>query len=233
MIQESYVALSQKEIEEFLLKTSSIITNLGVQIVLPKELKNILKPKLTLKVKATNKNFQSFFSLDSMLEYVWQIAVGDQLISVSEFEDLLKSGNELLKFKENYLIITPQEAKALFAQINKKAKLSTFDILQAKLNDEAFLDDDLQSYIDGIFTPKNINLPQTLNANLRAYQIRGFEWNINNLLNGFGSILADDMGLGKTIQAITSLLYLKENNHITNNIIVVVPTSLNKLGKRT
>lgn len=34
------------------------------------------------------------------------------------------------------------------------------------------------------------------------------------------------MGLGKTIQAITSLLFLKENNHITNNIIVVVPTSL-------
>jgi SNF2 family DNA or RNA helicase/uncharacterized Zn finger protein len=226
LVKNSHVALTQKEIEEFLLKTSSIITNLGVQIVLPKELKNLLKPKLALKVKSTNKNFKSFFSLDGMFEYNWEIALGDQLISVSEFEELLKSGQELIKFKENYLIITPAEAKALFAQINKKTKLSTFDVLQAKLNDEAFLDDALENYIDKIFTVKNIQLPIGLNANLRAYQIRGFEWNINNLLNGFGSILADDMGLGKTIQAITSLLYLKENNLIKNNIVVVVPTSL-------
>jgi len=98
--------------------------------------------------------------------------------------------------------------------------------LQAKLNNEAFLSKDLELYFEDIFTPKKITLPTSLNANLREYQTRGFEWNINNLLNGFGTILADDMGLGKTIQAITSLLFLKENNHITNNIIVVVPTSL-------
>ena len=226
LIKNSDVELSQKEIEELLLKTSSIITKLGVQIILPKELRNLLKPKLTLKVKSTSKSFQSFFSLDGILEYDWQIAIGEELISVSEFEELLKSGQELLKFKENYLIITPDEAKALFAQINKKSKLSTFDILQAKLNNEAFLSKDLELYFEDIFTPKKITLPTSLNANLREYQTRGFEWNINNLLNGFGTILADDMGLGKTIQAITSLLFLKENNHITNNIIVVVPTSL-------
>jgi len=114
----------------------------------------------------------------------------------------------------------------MFAQINKKTKLNKFDLLQAKLNDEAVFDSDLENFFDEIFTPKNIKVPTSLKADLREYQLRGFQWNINNLLNGFGTILADDMGLGKTIQAITTLLYLIENNHIKNETIVVVPTSL-------
>jgi len=226
LIHKTTIPFTQQELEEFLLKTSLIISNLGVEIIFPKELKNLLRPKLTLSAKSSSKSFKSFFTLDGMLEYDWQIAIGDELISASEFEELLKSGKELLQFKENYIIITPEEAKAIFSQINRKTKLTTFDILQAKLNDEAFLSKDLELFFEDIFTPKNITIPTTLGANLREYQQRGFEWNINNLLNGFGSILADDMGLGKTIQTIASLLYLKENNHIKNKIIVVVPTSL-------
>ena len=223
---EKYTLLTQNEIEEFLLKTANIISNLGVEIVLPKELKNLLKPKLTLSAKSTSKTHKSFFTLDKMLEYDWQISIGDELLSIEEFEKLVKDGKELVKFKDNFVVISPNEAKAIFAQINKKTKLNKFDILQASLNDEAFLDTNLQSFFDDLFAPKNIQVPHTLQANLREYQQRGFMWNINNLLNGFGSILADDMGLGKTIQAIATLLYLKENNYIKNNILIVVPTSL-------
>jgi hypothetical protein len=38
------------------------------------------------------------------------------------------------------VVISPEEAKAIFAQINKKAKLNKFDILQAKLSGEAMFD---------------------------------------------------------------------------------------------
>ena len=226
LIDTDSIEFTQDELEQFLLKTSSIISNLGVEIILPKELKNLLRPKLSLSVKSTNKSLKSFFTLDGMLEYDWQLAIGDEFISVSEFEKLVKNGDELIRFKDNFVVISANEAKAMFAQINKKSKLNKFDILQAKLNDEAFFDNDLDKFFDDIFTPRQIDIPASLKANLREYQLRGFQWNINNLLNGFGSILADDMGLGKTIQAITTLLYLKENNHIKNNIIVVVPTSL-------
>jgi len=223
---QEFINLSQEQIEQFLLQTSSIISNLGVEIVLPKELKNLLKPKLALSVKSTVKSHKSFFSLDKMLEYDWQISIGDELLSYQEFEKLVKDGRELIRFKDNFVVISPEEAKAMFAKINQKTKLNKFDILQASLNDEVYLDENLEQYLNEIFTPKNIQIPPTLKANLREYQHRGFQWNINNLLNGFGSILADDMGLGKTIQAITTLLYLKENNYIKNNILVVVPTSL-------
>ena len=226
LLDSSSVILKKDVLEEFLLRTSDIISNLGVSIILPKELKNLLKPKLSLNVKSSSKTLKSFFTLDGILEYDWQLAIGDELISLDEFEKLLSSGKELIEFKDNFVVITPEEAKAIFAQINKKAKLNKFDILQAKLSGDAMFDIDLDRFLEEIFRPKDIKIPSSLEANLREYQQRGFKWNINNLLNGFGSILADDMGLGKTIQAIATILYLKENNYIKNNIVVVVPTSL-------
>ena len=226
LLQKDKINLTQEILEEFLLRTATIIANLGVDVILPKELKNLLKPKLSLKVSKGSKSLQSFFTLDGMLEYDWQISIGDEFISVREFEKLLQSANELIAFKDNFVVISAEEAKALFAQINRKTRLNKFDILQAKLTGEAEFDIDLDNFFEEIFRTKSITPPQSLKANLREYQQRGFEWNINNLLNGFGTILADDMGLGKTIQAITTLLYLKENAYIKKRIVIVVPTTL-------
>ncbi|MGL5576991.1 MAG: DEAD/DEAH box helicase [Sarcina sp.] len=62
-------------------------------------------------------------------------------------------------------------------------------------------------------------------ADLRSYQLEGFNW-LNKLdYMGFAGILADDMGLGKTIQTIaflTSKIDVKENT----KVLIVAPTSL-------
>ncbi|MBE6418491.1 MAG: DEAD/DEAH box helicase, partial [Akkermansiaceae bacterium] len=55
------------------------------------------------------------------------------------------------------------------------------------------------------------DVPATLNATLRPYQIDGFHFLAYLAVNGFGGILADDMGLGKTIQSITYMLWLRED----------------------
>lgn len=49
-------------------------------------------------------------------------------------------------------------------------------------------------------------VPSTLNAELRDYQIEGFRWLCRLAHWGAGACLADDMGLGKTLQAIALLL---------------------------
>lgn len=226
LLESDAVELSKSKLEEFLLSTSTIIANLGIDIILPKELKNLLRPKLSLKVSSKSKNLQSFFDLQSMLEYDWQIAIGDETLSVEEFEKLVASGKELIEFKDNFVVISAEEAKNIFAEIKRKKSLNQFDILHATLNGDAFLTKELETYIDKLFKPKDIPVPTSLQAELRAYQERGFSWNINNLLNGFGTILADDMGLGKTIQAISTILYLKENGFIKKRVVIVVPTTL-------
>ncbi len=49
-------------------------------------------------------------------------------------------------------------------------------------------------------------VPSTLNAELRDYQVEGFRWLCRLAHWGAGACLADDMGLGKTLQAIAMLL---------------------------
>ena len=53
-------------------------------------------------------------------------------------------------------------------------------------------------------------VPSNLNAELRPYQVEGFQFLSYLATNHFGGILADDMGLGKTIQSITYLLWLRD-----------------------
>ncbi|WP_246293942.1 DEAD/DEAH box helicase [Desulfobacter latus] len=54
-----------------------------------------------------------------------------------------------------------------------------------------------------IVTPQ---LPSTLKANLRDYQIAGFNWLFQLAHWQVGACLADDMGLGKTVQALAAVL---------------------------
>lgn len=74
----------------------------------------------------------------------------------------------------------------------------------------------LNKLSDNIF-----EVPKELNANLRDYQVKGYNWlkSLSNL--GLGGILGDEMGLGKTIQTITFLLSEKSKTSM-----IVTPTSL-------
>ena len=65
-------------------------------------------------------------------------------------------------------------------------------------------------------------LPSTLQAELRDYQLEGFQW-LSRLAHwGVGACLADDMGLGKTVQALALLLQRAPDGPA----LVVAPTSV-------
>ncbi|WP_347551018.1 DEAD/DEAH box helicase [Pseudalkalibacillus hwajinpoensis] len=68
-------------------------------------------------------------------------------------------------------------------------------------------------------------LPEGLDADLRTYQMTGFQWLKALSYYQLGGILADDMGLGKTLQSIAYLL--SEKNENPDAIaLVVAPASL-------
>jgi hypothetical protein len=54
------------------------------------------------------------------------------------------------------------------------------------------------------------DLPATITAELRPYQLEGFHFLAYLAVNRFGGILADDMGLGKTLQTLAWLIWLRE-----------------------
>jgi superfamily II DNA or RNA helicase/tetratricopeptide (TPR) repeat protein len=65
-------------------------------------------------------------------------------------------------------------------------------------------------------------LPGTLQAELRDYQIDGFNWLARLAHWGVGACLADDMGLGKTLQALALIL----SRAPQGPTLVVAPTSV-------
>jgi SNF2 family DNA or RNA helicase len=65
-------------------------------------------------------------------------------------------------------------------------------------------------------------LPSTLQAELRDYQVEGFKWLARLAFLGIGGCLADDMGLGKTLQSLAIIL----KNASKGPALVVAPTSV-------
>ncbi|MFO1371517.1 MAG: DEAD/DEAH box helicase [Candidatus Competibacteraceae bacterium] len=65
-------------------------------------------------------------------------------------------------------------------------------------------------------------IPSTLQAELRDYQVEGFQWLVRLAHWGVGACLADDMGLGKTVQALALIL----NRAQEGPTLVVAPTSV-------
>ena len=69
------------------------------------------------------------------------------------------------------------------------------------------------------FTPE---LPSTLQAELRDYQLEGYAWLARLAHWGVGACLADDMGLGKTVQALALMLARAPQGPT----LVIAPTSV-------
>ena len=69
------------------------------------------------------------------------------------------------------------------------------------------------------FTPQ---LPSTLQADLRDYQVDGYAWLARLAHWGVGACLADDMGLGKTVQALALMLARAPQGPT----LVIAPTSV-------
>ena len=65
-------------------------------------------------------------------------------------------------------------------------------------------------------------LPSTLQADLRDYQVEGFEWLARLAHLGVGACLADDMGLGKTLQALALIV----SRAPLGPTLVIAPTSV-------
>ena len=63
-------------------------------------------------------------------------------------------------------------------------------------------------------------IPDTVKATLRPYQVDGFRWLRLLMSGGLGGILADDMGLGKTLQALCAITAEGGRS------LVVAPTSV-------
>ncbi|GAA4401987.1 DEAD/DEAH box helicase [Nibrella viscosa] len=216
-----------------LLETLPVMQLFGIRILLPKSLREWVKPQASARLKGKNKDqIGSFLNLDEMLSFDWQVAVGDALMDLQAFKKLVKGASGLVRIKDRYVLLQQEDLDKLYKRLENPPKLTGNDMLKAALAEEyqgarIGLSPEVLELLRNLTQPAAVPLPQGLTAQLRPYQQRGYEWMVKNTRLGFGSLIADDMGLGKTLQVISLLLKFKEEGQLAKKRgLVVVPTTL-------
>ena len=239
-----YLDLNLNEVYKIITQTAYYLQKAQIEVILPKELVNIVVPRASINAKVKserskdladifNNTASSGISLDDILDFSYEIAIGNEKISLEEFNKLVENSNGLIKYKNKYVLIDKDESKKIFEQVAKAnfKNLSRMELIHASMSgqlqqydfdyDEAFA-----KIIQDFTKPVEVTVPETLQGKLRPYQQTGLKWLWTNVSKGFGVCMADDMGLGKTIQIISLILKLKEDNQLKKPVLVICPTTL-------
>jgi SNF2 family DNA or RNA helicase len=236
--------LNPIEVYQFIRATAWQLQNNGLGVILPPGLapgenEQRLGIQITAEV-AEGKNNR--LSLQSLLEYKLQIAVGNTTLSKANFEKLLAQQSPIVEVDGKWLALQPADVKAAQAILNQsktELNLSVEDALRLATGDTKTLaklpvvkfaaTGILGELINNLTDNKSVE-PITeikdLNGTLRPYQARGVGWLAFLEKWSLGACLADDMGLGKTLELIAFILNLHNQNQLNKPTLVVCPTSV-------
>ncbi len=184
--------------------------------------------------------------LDSLVDYQWQIAVGNATLSVREFEKLVNLKQPLIKIRGQWVELRPEQIEAAIAFFKKKQvkkDMSLGDALRVGLGAGTaemglpVVDIEAEDWINDVLERlsqnvplTDIEVPATFQGILRPYQLKGVSWMAFLQEFGFGACLADSMGLGKTIELITLLLHerdkLKDTDTFPGPTLLICPMSI-------
>ncbi len=197
--------------------------------------------KVRAKIKSSKKTSKSLLTLDTLLEYQWQLAVGGEPISHEEFEALaaLKQPPIMLRGQWVALDRTQVEAALKFFE-RADDQITLQDALQVGLEgdvaevaglpvEQVGAEGWIKTPLAGLKSPEKIEVlptPAALQGTLRPYQQRGFSWLTFLRQFGLGACLADDMGLGKSVMAIALLLHERHVLQVSEPTLLICPTSV-------
>lgn len=227
------IQFSFEQLTDFLFNNAKILKEIGVELLLPRSMHGIIRPKLTMCIKTKSDNVQSYLHLEELLDFDWRIALGDNVISYRRFLELTDKAESLIKIKNNYFYIDETDIIRIKKIMTGKYKSKAQRILQSAIlgttidNDDVVLDISAEKIISKLKEEDTLPVPDNICAKLRPYQIRGFNWILHNSRLGLGSILADDMGLGKTLQTIVFLQQMKDDNLFADKkVLIIAPLGL-------
>ena len=212
-----------------------IMRLIGFQVLLPKALRKLLTPGLSMSISSTSGKIDKpgLLSLENLLRFEWQVALGDQVMSKEAFIQLAQNMRGLVRLADGYAYVDDALLEKLLntktaGQAPRGPQLLHIALAGEFEGQTVSIDGQLLSLLDNIRKSGEVPLPRGVAATLRPYQERGFGWLYKNTQLGFGSLLADDMGLGKTLQVLATLLKFKEEGRLNSEVkaLVVAPTTL-------
>ncbi|MET7835295.1 DEAD/DEAH box helicase [Micromonospora sediminicola] len=155
--------------------------------------------------------------LDALVDYRWELALGDQPLTAEELASLADLKSPLVRLRGRWVELDAQRLEAGLRLLRSSGELTVADLLRMGLSGDdragelpvldvvadGALGELLAGEAERRLTPADP--PPGFAGTLRPYQRRGLAWLAFLQSLGLGGILADDMGLGKTVQLLALL----------------------------
>lgn len=157
----------------------------------------------------------SKFGREQLVEFRWELAVGDDPLSEEEIAALTETKSPLIRLRGQWVALDTEQLRRGLEFLERKptGRKTTAEILAlaashpddvdtplevTAVRADGWLGDLLAGAAAASLQP--LDPPDGFTATLRPYQQRGLAWLAFLSSLGLGSCLADDMGLGKTVQ---------------------------------
>jgi SNF2 family DNA or RNA helicase len=228
---------------EFLTQKALVLEHSNFGIMLPAwwTLKGTkLRFTARANVKSPEMQSASGLSLDQIVQFNWEVALGGEKLSFEELQRLAKFKAPLVKVRGQWVLLNPEEIQAAIQFWKRKASEQTTlrEIVRMALGGREAPGNipieeisasgwiaDLLRGLDGKTPFQELSQPQAFHGTLRPYQVRGYSWLSFLRKWGLGACLADDMGLGKTIQAL-ALIQKDWEAGERRPVLLICPTSV-------
>jgi len=237
------VSLSLPAAVEFLETYAHDLDAAGFGVLVPSWWKSQAR-KLKAKVQL-GKRDEGFglLGLDALVDFNWQIALGDQQLTTDEFMQLAQSKTGLVQVRGEWMQLNPEEVQAAVKLMQRHRKndgklplrealgltlagTTTWEGLEVETERVDGWLDEVTGRLTGRQPLKSVPQPEGFVGQLRPYQCNGLSWLTFMREWGFGACLADDMGLGKTVQVLALLQSDLNAAQLTQPVLLVCPTTV-------
>ncbi len=200
------------------LTAAPVLAQAGFGVLLPSWWQQTTKLglKLTTKSRGTAGSVakESEIGLKSIVDYKWELALGEDTLTDAELAELARAKVPLVKVRGQWVQVDQKRLAAGLAFLKRGGgRMTAAEVmLHSGLTEadeslplplmsveaDGWLGDLLSGKADEQLEP--VEPPPGFGARLRPYQQRGLAWLAFLDKIGLGACLADDMGLGKTVQ---------------------------------
>jgi SNF2 family DNA or RNA helicase len=236
-------SLTLEEAFDFLSESAWVLEDAGYKVIVPSWWTPQGRQKAKIRLKASPKKSapatagKGYFQLETLIQYQYELAIGDQPVTPQEWQQLVNAKSPLVKFRGQWMELDQVKMQQMLdfwqAHHQEKPELTLLELIQkaseAGEEIEVEPDESLAEMMAKLNDPSQLEIidnPAQLQGTLREYQKRGVSW-IQYLENlGLNGCLADDMGLGKTVQVIASLVREREASETVLPTLLIAPTSV-------
>ena len=229
----------------FLTGVASALEQVGYGVIFPswwtgRKTRSKIKAHANIK---TGMKTTGMLDINSIISFDWEIAIGDDKVSLKELQRLAKAKSHLVQMRGEWIEMSHEEIKRAIELLKKRTETMSLleaikiglsgedadtrqkDSIEISVTSKNSQVQQVLQQLEGKAELKDIKQPEGFAGDLRPYQLRGLAWLEFLQRWGLGGCLADDMGLGKTIQ-ILALVQSQHSRKAKKPFLLVCPTSV-------